>query len=644
MKKILLLLTVMALNFNSFAEVNDPVMPVLPNLWACSNQPMFDLNSNTSIILSAQVLPSSNYTVSYHLTAADANAGAQEITTPWAYFGWNEQVIWARVTKNATNTFAVGSFTLLFFPPQIPVFNSISPVCVGSVAPALPITSANGISGTWSPSTINTAVAGTNVYTFTPNFVGAGVCSIPVTMTVTITNCDGLEFYPFIDTNSNGIKDSGEVAFPYGQFQYEINNNGTINFGSSPNGIYSITETDPANSYNVNFSINVPFNSYYNVTTASYANVHITSGGGLTTLYFPVTASASYTDLLVDIIPTSAPRPGFTFMNRVAYTNFSNQAIANGMVSYQHDPLVSITSISQPGTTTLTNGFAYNFTNLLPFETRFIDITLQCPTIPTVALGQLLTHSATITPVSGDIFPINNAATETQTIIGSYDPNDKTEAHGPQILFSGYNSNDYFDYTIRFENTGTANAINVRVDDVLDSMLDETSIRAISASHPYVFKRTNSNLSWKFDNIQLPPSVTNSDIGHGYITFRVKLKPGFTVGDIIPNVASIFFDFNPAIITNTFQSEFVNQLNLNQSYLEEVIIYPNPTSQNIQFDNSNLKYNTVVVYTIIGQELKKQKLAFSSNETIEMSQLASGLYLLQFSGEFGTSTIKIVKN
>lgn len=641
MKKILLLLTVMVLNFNSFAAVDDPVMPVLPNLWACSNQPIFDLNSNTSIILSAQVLPNSNYTVTYHLTAADANAGAQEITTPWAYFGWNEQVIWARVTKNVTNTFAVGSFTLLFFPPGVPTFLPIPSVCLGSVAPTLPSVSTNNFFGTWSPATIITSVVGVITYTFTPE---PGQCVVPTTMTITTVNCDGLEFYPFIDTNSNGIKDSGEVAFPYGQFQYEMNNNGTINFGSSPNGIYSITETNAANSYNVNFSINAPFNSYYNVTTSSYANVHITPGMGLTTLYFPVTVSSPYTDLLVDIIPTSVPRPGFTFMNRVAYTNFSNQTVVNGAVSYQHDPIVSITSISQTGTTTVGNGFTYNFTNLLPFETRFIDVTLQCPTIPTVALGQLLNHSAAITPVAGDIFPINNATTETQTIIGSYDPNDKTESHGPSILFSGYNSNDYFNYTIRFENTGTANALTVRVDDVLDSMLDETTIRTISASHPYVFNRVNTNLSWRFDNIQLPPSVANTNIGHGYVTFQVKLKPGYAVGDVIPNVASIFFDFNPAIITNTFQSEFVNQLNLNQSYLEEVTIYPNPTSQNIQFDNSNLNYNTVVVYTTLGQELKKQKLAFSSNETIEMCQLASGLYLLQFTGEFGTSTVKIVKN
>ena len=35
--------------------------------------------------------------------------------------------------------------------------------------PTLPSTSDNGISGTWSPATINTATAGTSTYTFTPD-------------------------------------------------------------------------------------------------------------------------------------------------------------------------------------------------------------------------------------------------------------------------------------------------------------------------------------------------------------------------------------------------------------------------------------------------------------------------------------------
>ena len=53
--------------------------------------------------------------------------------------------------------------------PQVtPTFTQIGPLCQNSTAPALPATSNNGITGTWSPATINTATAGTTTYTFTP--------------------------------------------------------------------------------------------------------------------------------------------------------------------------------------------------------------------------------------------------------------------------------------------------------------------------------------------------------------------------------------------------------------------------------------------------------------------------------------------
>ena len=53
-------------------------------------------------------------------------------------------------------------------------FNSFGPYCVGSTPAALPVTSLNGITGSWSPAVISTASQGTTTYTFTPD---AGQCA-----------------------------------------------------------------------------------------------------------------------------------------------------------------------------------------------------------------------------------------------------------------------------------------------------------------------------------------------------------------------------------------------------------------------------------------------------------------------------------
>ena len=69
----------------------------------------------------------------------------------------------------------------------IPTFATIPPICSGTTAPILPTSSNNStpIVGVWSPAVINTAVAGTTQYTFTPD---AGQCSQPLPINVTVNS------------------------------------------------------------------------------------------------------------------------------------------------------------------------------------------------------------------------------------------------------------------------------------------------------------------------------------------------------------------------------------------------------------------------------------------------------------------------
>ncbi len=66
-----------------------------------------------------------------------------------------------------------------------PTFNQISAVCEGSTAPSLPSTSIEGVTGTWSPATIDSNFTGTVVHTFTPDPV-AFPCANSQTMSVTV--------------------------------------------------------------------------------------------------------------------------------------------------------------------------------------------------------------------------------------------------------------------------------------------------------------------------------------------------------------------------------------------------------------------------------------------------------------------------
>jgi gliding motility-associated-like protein len=79
-----------------------------------------------------------------------------------------------------------------------PTFDAIGPLCQNSTPSVLPPKSKEGISGTWSPASINTSALGTTTYKFTPS--SAGNCSIPATLNVSIVNAISPTFPTIADS------------------------------------------------------------------------------------------------------------------------------------------------------------------------------------------------------------------------------------------------------------------------------------------------------------------------------------------------------------------------------------------------------------------------------------------------------------
>lgn len=454
-------------------------------------------------------------------------------------------------------------------------------------------------------------------------------------------NCSGIRLNAFLDSNSNGIKDLGEQNFPLGQFQIEKNNDGNVHNITTPIGVYNIYDENANSSYDLGYTIDPAYSATYALTATFYSNISPIVGGGMQVYNFPVTVVQSYQDLAVSIIPLQQPRAGFIYSNKIVYANFGNQTIASGSVTFTKEAVLGITGNTQSGTTPSANGFSYTFTNLLPFEVRTMTVSMQVPPIPGVSLGQLLTNSATIVPLVGDVVPENNVSTLSEIVIGSYDPNDKIESHGDKILTSSFASTDYLYYTIRFENTGTASAVNVNIQDVLDAKLDAASIKMVNASHDYILDRLDSHLTWKFNNIQLPPSVENTNTGKGYVTFKVKPKVGYATGDIISNTAGIYFDFNPVIVTNTFLTQFVATMAVYEFENTDFIFYPNPVQDvlNVTLKNNANSIDHIEVYDALGKSMLRKKATLNTS-SIDLTLLASGLYFIEVTT---SNQLKVIK-
>ncbi len=197
-------------------------------------------------------------------------------------------------------------------------------------------------------------------------------------------------------------------------------------------------------------------------------------------------------------------------------------------------------------------------------------------------------------------------------------------------------------YTIQFENTGTANAEFIRIEDALDADLDESTFEMLDASHTVNTRREGNQLIWHFFNIDLPPTITNPNQSHGYVHFRIKPSAGYAIGDIIPNTASIFFDYNPAIVTNTFDTEFVEFLSNPDFETNNIVLYPNPARDFITIANSNETISAINIYDISGKKIYSMTENSVNEININVTDFAEGLYLVEIVSDNQKAIKKLV--
>ncbi|MBN8566464.1 MAG: choice-of-anchor L domain-containing protein [Flavobacteriales bacterium] len=438
---------------------------------------------------------------------------------------------------------------------------------------------------------------------------------------------ENIQIITFLDSNNNGVKDAGEPNFLNGTLNYQINNAGDIVSANSYNGVYYIFPEDTDDSYDFTYSIFSELAGYY-AQPNGFEDI-VFSATGTNVYYIPIVNTTPYNDVTVSLVSTNQPAAGFSYTNKIYYTN-NGIAPASGTISFTKDAALSITNISVSGTTNLPTGFTYDYTDLMPAETRSITVTMSVPPIPTVAIGDLVTNSVAISSLSTDANLNNNEASLTRPIVASYDPNDKNEAHGNKIAISDFTDGDYLYYTIRFQNTGTTNATFVRVEDVLDAQLNPESLRMLAASHPYVLERINNELVWKFDNIQLVPQIVNENASIGFIHFKIKPNSGIAVGDIIPNTADIYFDFNPVIVTNTFETEFVENLSTPDFTNSTLVLSPNPAKDRLQIQlNGSDTIVEISVYDVVGKRVYFRNKLDVNTTFVDFSNLHQGVYMVE---------------
>jgi len=126
------------------------------------------------------------------------------------------------------------------------------------------------------------------------------------------------------------------------------------------------------------------------------------------------------------------------------------------------------------------------------------------------------------------------------------------------------------DYTIHFQNTGNYPAEYVILRDTIDDDLDISSIDVAMTSHNCtVTVEDDKVLVFTFAHIQLPDSTTDEPNSHGFVRYKMNLKPNLPLDTHIDNTAYIYFDFNAPVITNTVHSTLYEKMEIamNQNFV-----------------------------------------------------------------------------
>lgn len=225
-------------------------------------------------------------------------------------------------------------------------------------------------------------------------------------------------------------------------------------------------------------------------------------------------------------------------------------------------------------------------------------------------------------------------------VVGPYDPNDKT----PNPYGNISPDTKKITYTIRFQNTGTAPALNVVVTDTLDPRLPLRKIKVLAVSHPqfYKLKVVDNTLIFNFTGIELPDSNSDEPNSHGFIVYEAEIKPGVAVGDTIYNTANIYFDYEDPIITNKAASPiYLNNVSVGSKLSDKGLkIYPNPN--NGVFRIEELKASEEIwVYDITGKVIKNITASGLGDVEIDLSGYSKGVYLIR--SENGSSGRVIIQ-
>ena len=434
--------------------------------------------------------------------------------------------------------------------------------------------------------------------------------------------------YVYEDNNNNGIKDFGESGI-VGQRVYI----GGYRSYTDASGYYFITV--PLSSYILSYIIPPTLIGYTHTSPAAYNLVPVPGISVYTNNNFGINDTLPVNNLCIDLVPVTNVSPLGPIWYRM-YVNNTGTTIMSGNATMYYDPRFVYNSSSPVGIHDgLAHTISFSFAGLLPFSSTSYFIRFNNPV--TLVSGDAVFNLATVEAITGvtEIEYACNMDTLHQLVQASWDPNDKSVSPIGEGIVGEIADNTKLDYTIRFQNTGTAAAVNIVLLDNISPYLDLESFELKASSHSVRTQLENRTLKFYYDAIMLPDSASDPEGSKGFVNYSINTIPFLPNGTVINNTAAIYFDLNVPVITNTTLNTITYQLSVeNIKNNIHFNAYPNPFENYINFSMDGLTNEdaTLIIYDLEGKKVIEKKFIAQNTFTkiqVETSQLTSATYMYQ---------------
>lgn len=473
--------------------------------------------------------------------------------------------------------------------------------------------------------------------TFTPMVISTGpdgnddtaYCN-PLTFSASCIMLDG---YAYEDNNANCVFDGGDMPLQWITVKItDVSTSAVVGWGcTDATGHYVTWVPSGSTSYEI-----TAYSGAYNTVVCPSAGSYTFVPSGSMSFDFGLACTTTGHDLSVWAESWTDVPGGTSGFGYVHASNYSCIPVT-GTITVTLDPNVTYTGMIMGAAPTSVVGNVLTWTHAFdawPLSTSTTYLQYSTSTLTTAPVLGTAFFSASIDPLSGDVNTTNNSTAWTDIIGGPYDPNSKEVLPAGVGATGNVAPNTDFDYIIHFQNCGTAEAINIYIMDTISSNLDMSTFQVTGSSHAMTPIINGNIIRFDFPSIHLIDSVANEPLSHGWLSYHIQSNSGLANGTQIKNTAHIYFDYNPAVVTNTT----LNTIDISMGAQELVVeannntLFPNPATNNftVQFDEAVT--GTLFMLDASGKTVKQINLNAEKSVVISTIELESGFYALSMPG------------